>query len=137
VITPRGPEVEALVALLNGEEWESPEQLAKALLKTSFGLFQDRKLFTVVNDGVGFSIYATEKDARSAAEKAAYLDCNVTPLWEQAALIPHVDPESNPLCICGHPKGPHDHVKGRGWCWAMGGSLKAGNTCPCTEFKAA
>lgn len=123
--------------------WDSPEDMAKALLRETFSIIQQREQLYLVAAPFGegkftaFGPYAGEADARRAAEKSVYPHTQVFPIFGEQLMLPLNEPAPTDSCTCGHPKGAHEHAKGRGWCWAKGGSIKGGNTCGCREFAAA
>lgn len=136
--TPRKTEVEAVVDLLE-QDFETPQALAKAILKEAFDIVQQRGLYLVAapfGDGTftAFGPYASATDAVKAASKSVYPDSQTFPIFGEQLMLP-LDPAPLEVCTCGHPKGTHEHERGRGWCWAMGGSVKSGNNCGCTVYQ--
>lgn len=90
-LPPRQADIKAIVKILDSEEYESAEAMARALLDRAWQLLQERARFTVVgqlrysrqNGGyvdaddaraakVCLGLFATESDARRAGESLAY-----------------------------------------------------------------
>lgn len=137
-LIPHKAEIESVVALLESE-WDTPEALAKAVIKKVFELVQQRDLFVVAVPGADgtssiFGPHASGPDALRAGRDGVYDTYAVRPMWGATHLQAEPVERAVP-CSCGHARGPHEHLKGRGACWALGGSLKAGPTCGCIEFK--
>jgi ribosomal protein L37AE/L43A len=120
--------------------WDTPEELAKALLRETFKIIQQREQLYLVaapfGDGkfTAFGPYAGAADAATAASKSIYPDSQVFPIFGEQLMLPDENVQPTGNCICGHPKATHEHQKGRGWCWAKGGSIKSGNICGCQLF---
>lgn len=120
--------------------WDTPQDLAKALLRETFHIIQQREQLYLVAAPFGegkftaFGPYAGEADAKRAAEKSIYQSCQVFPIFGEQLMLPLEEPVDTTTCACGHPKDTHEHARGRGWCWAKGGSIKAGNNCGCRSF---
>lgn len=117
--------------------WATPEDLAKALLKETFRLIQQREQLYLVAAPFGdakftaFGPYAGAADAERAAKKSIYDNTQVFPIFGEQLMLPLENDIPAGTCTCGHPKDTHEHQKGRGWCWALGGSIKKGNACGC------
>jgi hypothetical protein len=119
--------------------WGEPKDLAAALLRETFRIIQQREKLYLVAAPFGrdkftaFGPYAGQADAESAAKKSIYPDSQVFPIFGEQLMLP-LEPSPTGNCSCGHPKGTHEHQKGRGYCWAQGGSIQAGNNCGCKSF---
>lgn len=138
MITPRKEERAAIAELLDAE-FDSADALANAVIKKAFELFQVRRLYVVAAGNLEgpralVGPFATMADAKRAGDNGGYLLATPLTLWPIEFLEPIQDPDPLPACVCKHTKGEHDHQKGRGWCWATGGSTKTGNACGCKAY---
>lgn len=140
MITSRKEERQAIVALLESDSFESADRLADALLKQVFQLLQQRSLYGL-RWGMGGGVvpvgpFATERDAeRFYRERGSDAPSAVCKLFGPDLFR---EPDlQNRSCTCGHVKALHQHEKGAGWCWALGGTLKKGNPCGCKAFEEA
>ena len=115
MLTPRKAEVEAVVDLLEGGEHDTPEALAKDLIKLVAGMLSDRDSFGVaiglqsddlrLPHGPYFGKAEAEKVAREARQRG--LVAFVAPLIAPArALSEDADPHK-PCATCKHEKWQH------------------------------
>ena len=138
-LTPRKDEVAALVELLD-LDWDSPEALAKAFLKRSFELIQQRTTYLVaVPNGQMSSVYgvfATAADAKRAGDASMFGRAfYVRPLWGTPELQENQEAGARLCKTCNHPKGLHDHPKTAGRCVQGVGPSKSIQPCTCTQFE--
>jgi hypothetical protein len=141
MITPRRTETDALVELLDKQTddghpfWETPEELAKALLKQAFTAIQGRSLvfvnWRVAGGAIQVGPFATQADAlRWHAGVGG--EGTVHTLTGPGVLV---DPRgaSSACAACGHAKGLHDHPKAYGRCMADHKHID-GPGCACGTF---
>lgn len=136
-VTPRGPEVKAIVALLESDDWDSDEALAKAVIKRTCELLSDRDMYAwVYGMGDGFNLawgpFASESEAKKFAGK--YLEMlkgmhMILPLGSPSALEERATSNTvqSQFCQneqCTHSIVSHEHPKKNGKCAARGCKCK-------------
>ena len=138
---PRRNETDLLVGILEQTTpdgrpfWETPEELAKAVLKQSFTVIQSRSLvfvnWRVAGGHIQVGPFASQGDAlRWHATVGG--EGTVHTLTGPGVLV---DPRgaAAECAACGHAKGVHDHPKAYGRC--MAGHVKIdGPGCECRAF---
>ena len=138
-LTPRADERKAISALLESEDFDSADSLAAAVLKRAFELFQQRALYGL-RWGVGGSTlavgpFATEADAQRFYKAVGSETESAVARLHGPGLFADVATPAG-VCECGHLEVLHKHEKGRGWCWALGGSIRTNvNHCGCKSYK--
>lgn len=138
---PRKAEVTPLVDTLERQTddghpyWETPEELAKAVLKQSFTLIQGRSLvfvnWRVAGGAIQVGPFASQKDAlRWHATVGG--EGTIHALTGPGVLV---DPQGTTAecAACGHSKGLHEHPKTAGRCMAGHKSIN-GPGCECRGF---
>ena len=143
MIRPRADERKAIVALLEGGEFESPEALADEVIRTTYRLFQRRdwELWCHREDGLLllFGPFTGDNEARKLATEAGLGGENrIYKVSSVAAMQARI--EQNALtsgtCTCGHPKGLHEHAKQSGRC--VDGHMSGSKwifTCDCKDYE--
>lgn len=145
MITPRGSEIATIVKLLESEEYETAEDLAKEILKTAHSLFQERDWYIWINREATLTLlygpFAQRREAEKCAERAGIGGENyTTKLLSPAAMDRRAEKydakRGAVLCSCGHDKGLHEHPKTAGRC--MYGSFtnqKWYSECDCKRYE--
>lgn len=149
MIRPRRNEVEAIVELLEGESYETAAELAEAILKRTYLLFQEREWFAWIHRDRGLSLFYGPFAGRSEAERFAR-DMGLggenytMKLYSVAALRERqaqVDKPvtGEPTCRCGHNRGLHEHPKTQGRCMYghQGARKQHVSDCACKAFEEA
>lgn len=135
-LTPRADERKALVELLE-QDWEDADALAGALLKRAFELLQSRTLYglrwNVGGGTLAVGPFAQERDAERWHKGQG--GEGAVALLHGPGRFPRPEKTAPVVCTCGHPKGTHDHAKGKGWCWANTKD-KNNRKCDCTQYVA-
>lgn len=137
-MVPRKAEIESLVALLEGGEYETSTDLAKALLKESARLFSERDAYGVaiglktddlrIPHGPFHGKSEAEKVAREARNRG--LVAFVAPLVAPSRALS--DEEVVTSCQCRHVKSQHAPKWG---CCVTNRQTK--EVCPCAVFNPA
>jgi hypothetical protein len=130
-ITPRKAEVQALVELLESDQYASADALAKAMFKRIYELFLDRDwhlyAFQWLSGGhpLLWGPFTSEAEvARFAAKMSlgpmgrhGVMSAFSPNRQLQIVLDADKKPDRNPICDeCGHPKGLHEHKGAGGRC---------------------
>jgi hypothetical protein len=115
VLTPRKDEVAAVVALLEGEEHETAEELAKAILKEVSGLLSKRDSYGVaiglrtddlrIPHGPFWTLLDAKRTQREA--EARGLVSFIAPLRAATDALREEEIAHSKRCVCGHPKELH------------------------------
>ncbi len=138
-LTPRGDEVKAVVAILESDEYDSADKMAKALIKTVADFLDYRDWYALGHrfEGdsavVGWGPYASESEAVKVAEKVSLGGIwTVKHLSSPGVLLGNVEgapPGTKGFCQkCGH--APFMHLidgSSRGACPLP--------NCGCDRFK--
>ncbi len=138
---PRRAEVAPLVDTLERQTddghpyWETPEELAKAVLKQSFTVIQSRSLvfvnWAVAGGHIQVGPFASQGDAlRWHASVGG--EATIHPLTGPGLLSDPVV-ASVECASCGHIKGLHEHPRTAGRCMAGHKSIN-GPGCECQGF---
>ena len=111
---PRKAEVQAIVSLLEGGEFDTPDALAKELIKSIAGMLSERDAYGVaiglktdnlrIPHGPFFGKSEAEKVAREA--RARGLEAFVAPLYAPARALSQ-DEDPHKPCVCSHEKWQH------------------------------
>ena len=109
---PRKPEIDAAVAVLESEDFETPADMARAIVKAVAGELARREHYAIVPQGAGFAYgtYWTTTEAERAWKR------EVGASFDGPAALLRVFPWSPPeaadttlaTCVCGHQ--PENHV---------------------------
>ena len=128
-VTPRGPEVKAIVELLESDDYDSADALAKAILKRTGELFAEREWYAWVWKESGSDMQlawgpvSSESEARKLSSKVGLIGQHMfLPLYSTAALLARLaEKPTSPFCsTCNHPHHCHEHPKFGGKCAARG-----------------
>lgn len=121
-VTPRAAEVKAIVELLESSDFDSADDLAKAILKRTADLFAERDWYAWVwreNPGsflqLAWGPYSSENEAKKASARVGLRGQFMTlPLYSTAALTNRLASDHPPsqLCKgCNHQHVSHQHPK--------------------------
>ncbi|UFD97995.1 hypothetical protein PQC18_gp57 [Streptomyces phage Pablito] len=138
-LTPRAHEIQRVVDLLEDPTFESPEQMAKAVIKEVAELVQMRDLFAMVHiwadgsKGLNFGPFGSTAECEAFAKKMSFGGTGrVVPLTSSGIALANAEGKDNypGYCYqagCGHAPWTHA-VDGasRGKCHL--------ETCGCTKF---
>ena len=138
---PRRSETDQLVTTLERQTddghpfWETPEELAKAVLKQSFTLIQGRSLvfinWRVAGGSIQVGPFASQSDALRWHSRVGG-EGTVHALTGPGLLADPVSAAEG-CATCGHPRGLHEHPRSAGRC--MAGHKKIdGPGCNCAGF---
>lgn len=138
-LSPRGPEVKAIVELLESDDFDSAEALAKAVIKRVGELLSDRDMYAwVYGMGDGFNLAWGPFSSDSEAKKFAgqYADMlkglhMILPLGSPTALTERATANKVPshFCTtCPHSLISHEHPKKNGRCAVRGCKCKKATT---------
>lgn len=136
--TPRGPEVKRVVAVLESEEFETPEAMAKAVIKEVVDLLSFRDTYAGTlrlkdgEHGLNFGPFYSAGDVKSYVSSLAVGGTfGVAPLHAPAPIKANIEglDDTSPWCLeCGHPAYAH----------LADGSSRGGcglSYCDCTKYK--
>lgn len=138
LITPRAEEVQLIVDILESGEFDSPQQMAKALLKQAADILSYRDWFALTHRygagqlGLNWAPFASHSEAARAAEKIAIGGLfSTVKLHSSGALLANATSSKRKgWCQtegCGHADWLHlQDRSSRGKCGL--------ETCPCTHF---
>lgn len=127
-LTPRGAEVKAIVELLESEEFDSADALAKAVLKRTAELFSEREFYAWVYREspdafyLPYGPFASEIEAKKFAGR--YVDSlkgqhMILPLFSTTELVERLAAHkvTNYHCTsCTHQLISHEHPRKNGHC---------------------
>lgn len=141
-LTPRGAEVKAIVELLESEQFDSADALAKAILKRIGELFSERDFYAWVYREtpdawyLPYGPFTSESEAKKFAGK--YVDSlkgqhMILPLFSTQALVDRLAEHKLPNLFCTNPTCTHqllshEHPKKNGRCAVRGCSCKKATT---------
>lgn len=145
-ITPRKTELAAVVELLESDEFDSANDLAKAIVRTVFSELMERDLWCLASRLVPggaepvtvlYGPFTSETEATRFAKAAEITGLNLAlPMYspaiavrahdERKAIEDRITAGEYPTCKCGHPDFTHQHNGYGGKC-ATGG-------CGCARF---
>lgn len=143
-LTPTKEERAAIVAILSSEAFETPDDMARELLKTAYALLSERDAY-----GVGIGLQSDDLvlahgpwynlgDAKRVVKEANArgLRAFVARLYGPAKALPDAEESTYKRCSqCNHPKPLH----GTGKLSTAGCGVHHRQTkekCPCTHFQA-
>ncbi|MFD7738019.1 hypothetical protein [Kitasatospora sp. NPDC059800] len=139
-LTPRKEEVSAIVALLESQDFDSADQMAKALLKEAGEILQMRDWYALVhtwNDGhrgLSWAPFGNESEAIAFANKLTIGGtARLVKLYSPGIMLANIDGKKGwkGYCQdpeCGHAPFAHSTVSAtRGACHIP--------TCPCGQFR--
>ncbi|GGN40244.1 hypothetical protein FHR83_007079 [Actinoplanes campanulatus] len=139
--TPRAEEVKRVVGILESGDYDTPEQMAKALLKDMADLMAMRDWvalshrFSKGQLGLNWGPFASVIDATSTGEKLGGLggEFSVVTLNSTGRLLGNVSSRKGAKDFCQHPDCGH-----AGWAHLMDGSARGRcglEVCPCDKFR--
>lgn len=145
-LSPRRDEVQSIVALLESEDFESADELAKAILKEVAALLSKRDAYGVAiglpSDGpqLCHGPYYSILDAKRIVREveARGLVAFIAPLLGAGNALREEEESHGKRCTCGHPKELHGMsitpraVTTLGCC-----VYKRREKCPCATYSAA
>lgn len=135
-LTPRGAEVKAVVELLESDEFESANALAKAILKHVADMLSDRDFYAWVYREtpdafyIPFGPFTSESEAKKFAGK--YVDAlkgqhMILPLYSTNEFVNRLASHKLPnyhCTSCTHTLTAHEHPRKNGKCVVRGCSCK-------------
>ncbi|ANT41062.1 hypothetical protein BI024_gp58 [Streptomyces phage Nanodon] len=140
-ITPRAQEINAVVELLESDEFEDSKQAAKAIIKEVASILAMRDSFALAHiwqdgtAGLSYAPFGTEGDAKKFGERLGGVGgtAHVVKLVSPEALIANQDGKAGwtPFCLvdgCGHAPFTHSMAgTSRGACMVDG--------CECSTYR--
>lgn len=147
-IATRKPEVDAIVELLESDDFDSAEKMARKVISTAFGLMAERDWWVVASrlDGGGpvtlYGFFATEGAALKALAQnslALFGEATVYPvrgLSARTAEIERADARSDDCSTCSHPRIAHEwpRPRSRGLTFPHCVAARADGVCGCTTY---
>ena len=134
---PRKSEVDAVQAILESEDYETPTDMAKAVVKALADELLKRELHVIVpqHGAQGWGPYWT----RTEAERAWRKEIGAAEVGPAGLLrvFPWAPPEvvlKTTVCACGHDKANHVSVQRRG---GTERHKECGMRCDCKAYEAA
>lgn len=105
VIRPRADEVRQVVDLLESDEFDSPDAMAKELIKLCAGLLAERETYAVGEGGIAWGFWHDARSAQKAAEQIGGQVAKVYPSGplERRLAAFEVDSRRGFCPRCNHP----------------------------------
>ena len=139
-ITPKKEEVAAVASLLTSEDYDTPEDLAREVIRSVYALLSERDGYgvgiglptddLVLPHGPWFNIGDAKRVAAEA--QARGLRAFVARLYGPSSALPEDVGSVYKICECGHPKSLHGEGKiARVGCGVYNRSKEQ---CPCKNF---
>ncbi|MEU9795025.1 hypothetical protein AB0E27_31255 [Streptomyces sparsogenes] len=138
-ITPRAYEIKKVVDILEDPTFDSPEQMAKALIREVGDMIQMRDLFVIVHTwadgtkGLNMGPFGAVAEAETFAKKANIGGTGrIVPLTSSGIILANVEGKQSWPGYCWHPECGHSPVNhaidgaSRGKCHIA--------TCKCDRF---
>ena len=131
-LTPRGTEVKAIVSLLESDEFDSAEALAKAIIKRTGELLSERDMYAWVYREspeayyLPFGPFTSESEAMRYAGKYVGMlkgQHMILPLYSTTALTERMASYQIPSAFCSactHSHMSHEHPRKNGRCAVRG-----------------
>ncbi|MFG3223292.1 hypothetical protein ACGF07_00735 [Kitasatospora sp. NPDC048194] len=139
-LTPRKEEVSAVKALLESEDFDNADQMAKAVIKEVGEVLQMRDWYALAHTwkdgtrGLNWAPFGNEAEAKSFADKIAIGGtARLVKLYSPGVMLANIDGKKGwkGYCQdseCGHAPFTHSTVSAaRGACHIP--------TCPCGQFR--
>lgn len=143
-ISPRKNEIDAAITVLQSEEYETPEQMARALVKSISAELSKRDAFGV---GIGLRTdnlrlahgpYYTQLEAKRVVREAEArgLVAFIAPLLGASNALREEEEAMNKRCVCGHPPQLHGSaIKPKAVTTIGCGVYKHNVKCPCKGYE--
>ncbi|WP_411120574.1 hypothetical protein [Streptomyces sp. x-19] len=139
-ITPRKEEVEAVKALLEDPDFDSADQMAKALIKEVGEILQMRDWVALVHTwsdgsrGLNWAPFGNESEARAFASKLSIGGTGrLVKLYAPGVMLANVDGKKGWKGYCQHPDCGHAPFTHSAASAARGACQIP--TCPCGKFE--
>lgn len=136
-VTPRREEVKRVVALLESDDFDSADALAKEIIKEVAACFAEREWYAFAWRDRGLSLawgpLSSDSEVQRFAKKAALGgEGRSVKLFSTASMLDRLEAAGKKdrvtHCVtCEHPLGAHEHPTMRGCCAVRG--------CGCAEAK--
>jgi hypothetical protein len=138
-LTPRAHEIQRVVDILEDPTFESPEQLAKAVIKEVADIVQMRDLFVMVHTwesghkGLNFGPFGSTAEAEAFAKKMSFGGTGrLVPLTSSGIMLANHDGKTGWPGYCYDP-----HCGHAPWTHAIEGASRGKchlTECPCTKY---
>ncbi|MFF3249697.1 hypothetical protein ACFYWP_01470 [Actinacidiphila glaucinigra] len=138
-ITPRAHEIQKVVDILEDPTFDSPDQMAKAVIKEVGDMLQMRDLFAMVHTwadghkGLNFGPFGSPAEAEAFAKKMSFGGTGkLVPLTSSGIMLANHDGKAGWPGYCYDPQCGHAP-----WMHAIDGSSRGkchDTKCPCEKF---
>ncbi|MGI5530184.1 hypothetical protein ACQEVX_23200 [Streptomyces syringium] len=139
-LTPRREEIDAVKALLESPDFDSADQMAKAVIKEVAGILQMRDWVALVHTwkdghrGLNFAPFGNEAEAKAFASKMAVGGTgHLVKLYSPGVMLANVGGKKGWKGYCFHPECGHAPATHSAATAARGACQIP--TCPCDGFR--